>query len=201
MLFRDLYKIVEQEFTEAPVSFDFLRSTVNKGHAGVGEIKIWAITYPVPNHQAHYVLLYTDRTSGYDDEFDVAEIRYCDALDGDPFERRYALTKELMHVFDTDAEKTDTREKFIKLLKEIQNQPLAAHASAMFNSELDTRWMAAIILCPKYLRDKYYPDYWANKIEDFELSEIFQIPEWVIGFIMDDYYDEAFELLMKKGVA
>jgi len=102
----------------------------------------------------------------------------------------------MMHVFDAPDAVVDTREKFETLLREIQNRPLPADASTMMKSELDTRWMAAIILCPKNFRDQYVADYKAQKIASFDIAEIFDIPEWVAPFVMDDYYDLAFARLV-----
>jgi hypothetical protein len=198
LLFKDLYKLVETEVKLPPVRFERLRTLINHGHAGVGEIKVWAIEYPVPNHQAHYVMTGVDRTSGYDEEFITAEIRYCEGLDKDPRDRRFALTKELMHVFDNASEMTNTREKFLQLTGEIQNQPLPEHASAMYNSELGTKWMALIILCPRHIREIFLEDYKTKKILGFEVAEKLRLPEWVIQYVMSDYYDKAFESLMKK---
>lgn len=198
MFFRDLYELIAQEVMEPPVRFERLRALINNHHSGVGEIKVWAIKYPEPNHQAHYILLGSDRTSAYDEEFDIAEIRYCEELDKHPHDRRFALTKELMHVFDSDDEKTDTREKFVRLAREIQNQPLNEHASAMYHSELGTKWMALVILCPMHIRNKYLVGYKKKEIEGFEIAEKLRLPEWVIPYLMDDYYDEVFETLMKK---
>ena len=118
MLFKDLYDIVVAETHEPPVRFERLRAIINERHAGVGEVKVWAIKYAEPNNQAHYRMIGTDRSSAYEEEFILAEIRYCEALDHDEAERRYALTKELMHVFDNEDEMTNTREKFIRLVKE-----------------------------------------------------------------------------------
>lgn len=198
MLFRDLYKLIVEEVQVPPVRFERLRHLINLHHAGVGEINVRAIQYPEPNHQAHYVLLDVDRTSPYEDEFIIAEIRYCDALDNHRRDRRFALTKELMHVFDNNAEMTDTREKFIELLREIQNQPLAEHASEMYKSELSTKWMALIILCPAHIRALYLDKYWNKQIEGFEIAEKLNLPEWVIQYIMDDYYEKALEALLNK---
>lgn len=198
MFFRDLYSLVEGELQEPPVLFERLRHFINTSHNGVGEIKVWAIKYPQPNSQAHYIMLGTDRTSPYDEEFKIAEIRYCEELDKDPRTRRFALTKELMHVFDTESEMTNTREKFVQLAKEIQNQPLPEHASDMFKSELGTKWMALIILCPKVLRSKYLEGYRTRQIEGFEVAEKLALPEWIVPYIMDDYYEDAFDALMKR---
>ena len=97
---------------------------------------------------------------------------------------------------DRDKSSLDTREKFVKLLKEIQNKPMPAHASPAFQSEMDTRWMALVMLCPKVLRDRRAASYHKDEIEDFDISEEFRVPEWVVPFVMDDYYDEAFNLLI-----
>jgi hypothetical protein len=199
LLFRDLYNLVEKEVSEPPVRFEQLRSLINHRHAGVGEIKVYAIKYPVPNHQAHYIMTGVDRSSGYDEEFITAEIRYCEELDKEPKDRRFALTKELMHVFDNDSEMTNTREKFVRLVSEIQNQPLPEHASDMYNSEIVTKWMALVILCPKHIRAMYLDDYRSRRIAGFEIAEKLQLPEDVIQYLMDDYYETVFESLMKKS--
>lgn len=196
MRFRDFYNHIVQRSTEPPVRFELLRAIINEHHAGVGEIKIYPIRYVEPNHQAHFVMTGVDRSSPYDDEFITAEIRYCEALNEDRAELRFSLTKELMHVFDADDERTDTREKFVRLLREIQNEPLPEHASAMFKAELRTKWMALIALCPKPIRDKFYSAYQAKTIESFEVAEALRLPEWVIPYLMDEYYEEALTALL-----
>jgi len=195
MLFRDLYNIAEA--IERPfVRFEALRAAVNAMHGEIGRVDVIAVHYQEPNHQAFYRLTDNDRSSPYEEEFTVAEIVYCVGLDEHPRERRYALTKELMHVFDTPEQRADTREKFISLMKEIQNRPMPQHESQMFRSELDTRWMAALALCPKKFRDEYLPKFRGQEIASFDIAEIFRIPEWVVPFIMDDYYDVAHETLV-----
>ncbi|CDX52726.1 conserved hypothetical protein [Mesorhizobium plurifarium] len=198
MRFRDLYEEVVAQVPEPPVRFELLRTLINQRHHGVGEIETKAISYPVRNHQAHFVELGKDRTSPYEEEFVIAEIRYCDGLDEYPNERRFALTKELMHVFDTEEEKTNTRARFVQLMTEIQNTPLPQHASAMYQSETATKWMAAIILCPKPIRQKVLEPYRKGELKEAEVASRLQLPRAFIPDIMDDYYDRAFETLMAK---
>lgn len=195
MHFADLYQYAAG-LKAPPVGFDFLRKKIAAHHSTIGRVDVYEVEYPTPTKQAHFRLGDRDRTSPYSDEFPVAEIIYCHALKADARELRFALTKEMMHIFDAPAAVVDTREKFAALLREIQNKPLPADASAALKSELDTRWMAAIILCPKNFRDQYVPDYKAKKIAAFDISEIFDVPEWVGPFVMDDYYDAAFARLM-----
>lgn len=192
MLFVDLYRRAEA-LPAPPVGFDFLRDLVVAHHADVGEVRVYATTYQPPNGQAHYKLGEPDRSSGYGEEYQVAEIRYCETLEVDDAEWRFALTKELMHVFDSEEERVDTPEKFRRLLHEIQNEPLERHQSKMYQSELNTRWMALLVLCPKPFRDLYVADYRANKIADFDIAAIFEIPEWAAESLMDDYYDVVYE--------
>lgn len=195
MLFKDLYKIAEGA-AKPFVSFEALRKAVNAMHPGIGRVDVIAVEYPKPNNQAFYRLAGSDRSSAYDEEFTVAEIIYCDHLDHHPSERRYALTKELMHVFDTDEQRADSREKFVALMREIQNRPMPQHESAMFKSEVDTRWMAVLVLCPKSFRDQYLEAYRKGQIAAFDIAEIFRIPEWVVPFAMDEYYDVAHATLL-----
>lgn len=195
MLFRDLYHIAEAVQKPA-IPFETLRAAVNATHADIGRVDVIAVEYPKPNMQAFYRLAGSDRSSPYDEEFTVAEVVYCEELDNHPSERRYALTKELMHVFDKDDQRADSREKFISLMREIQNRPMPQHESAMFKSEIDTRWMAVLVLCPKKFRDQYLEAYKAGKIAAFDIAETFRIPEWVVPFAMDDYYEIAHATLL-----
>lgn len=197
MLFRDLYFIAEAS-EGSFVPFETLRSAVNDHHAGVGRVEVRLVQFHEPNRQAFYWHADTERTSPYDEEYTVAEIIGCESLKDHPRERRYALTKELMHVFDTTEQVADTREKFIALVTEIQNKPLPQHASQMMQSELDTRWMAALCLCPRNRREEFAAQY-PNDLASFEIAEILRIPEWVVPFIMDEYYDTAFASLVENG--
>jgi len=195
MNFRDLYKHIEK--VEGPyVPFEVLRGVINAHHLGIGKVDVIYIQHTEPNKQAFYRLTDTDRTSAYEEEFTSAEIVCCDELREHPRERRYACTKELMHVFDTTDQRADSREKFITLMREIQNKPMQEDMSPMYKSELDTRWMAAIALCPKHLRDQYVEPYREKALADFNIAEIFRIPEWVAPFVMDEYYETAFNNLL-----
>lgn len=195
MNFRDLYKHIEKH--EGPfVPFEFMRKVINDHHMGIGRIDVIYVQHTEPNRQAFYRLTDSDRTSAYEDEFTSAEIVCCDELREHPRERRYACTKELMHAFDTGDQRADSREKFIALMREIQNRPMPEDMSAMYKSELDTRWMAAIALCPRHLRDQYVEQYRRKDIADFNIAEIFRIPEWVAPWVMDEYYDRAFANLI-----
>jgi len=195
MLFRDFYKHIEQ--IEAPhVRFEALRTIINAHHSEIGRVDVIFVQHGEPNRQAFYRLAGSDRSSPYDDPFNVAEIVCCEGLREHPRERRYACTKELMHVFDTGDQLAGSRDRFIELMREIQNRPMPGDESAMYRSELDTRWMAAIALCPRHLRAEYIEPYQNKALANFDIAETFRIPEWVVPFVMDDYYDAAFTRLV-----
>lgn len=195
MNFREFYKRIED--VDGPfVRFEQLRAIVNAHHRAIGRVDVIFVQHHEPNRQAFYRLADMERSSPHEEEFTVAEIVCCEGLRDHPRERRYACTKELMHVFDTDEQAASSRERFITLMREIQNKPMPQHESPMFRSELDTRWMAAIALCPRHLREPYVGPYKGKELADFDIAEIFRIPEWVVPFIMDDYYDRAFAALV-----
>lgn len=197
MRFRILYEIAEA-LKGPPIGFDYLRQQIIDHHAEIGRVDVFSVDYPQPNGQAHYRLGETDRTSAYEEEFLVAEIRHCHTLAADQNEYRYSLTKELMHVFDPPNARVDSREKFVQLLRDIQNKPLPEHVSPMFASELDARWMACLVLCPKKFRDVFLADYRAKRIQNVDIAETFLIPEWVVPFIMDDYYETAHGIFLNR---
>lgn len=64
--------------------------------------------------------------------------------------RRFIYTKELMHAFDTDAEKTDTPEKFDAQIERFGDP--AAELTPQYRSEVIAFWRAVAVLCPEGLR-------------------------------------------------
>lgn len=198
MRFKDLLNFVEQEFQEPPVRFGRLRDLVNMHHKTVAEVVVHAISYNPPNSQAHFVLIDKDHLGRHEDEMIFAGIRYCDSLDEAPGDRRFALTKELMHVFDSDEEMTDTRERFVQLMRDIQNTPMSQHASPMYLSEINTKWMAAIVLCPPSMRAQLVSSYADGSLKEAEIAARLQVPRIIIPDIMDEYYEVALSELLKK---
>ena len=107
MRFRDLYETVAGQ-QSPPIRFEQLRQTVNAHHKQIGRVDVYYVQYPTERRDAFYRLAEGERTTPYDDDFTVAEIVCCEGLKEHPHERRYACTKELMHVFDTDEQLANT---------------------------------------------------------------------------------------------
>ena len=76
--------------------------------------------------------------------------------------RRFIYTKELMHAFDTDEEKTDTPEKFDAQIKRFGDP--AADNSAQFRSEVVAFWRALAVLCPEKTRLEMKAELDANEM-------------------------------------
>jgi hypothetical protein len=191
--FKDFYKIVEERTTDKPVGFEFLRTTIDGGLKDVQEVKVWRHVYDPPKRDAHF-MLFDDRSSAYNGEYLVADISYCSALDADPAELLFALTKELMHVFDPPESRIDTREKFIQFLKDLQNAPIEKPNMAVA-TENRARWMAILVLCPKPLRDAIKAEIAEGRALLSEAAQRLGLPEWVVKVAIDDYYDEAVRIL------
>lgn len=193
MEFKDLYQLVVAEQRDVPVGFEFLRVAIDRGVADVEEIKVWRQVYNPAKREAHF-MLFDDRTSAYNGEYLVADISYCAALENDPPELLFALTKELMHVFDPPETRIDTREKFIQFLKDLQNAPFDRPHAAL-DSENRARWMAILVLCPKPLRDNIAAEIAAGQALKSEVAQRLGLPEQIIEVLLDEYYVEAVNIL------
>jgi hypothetical protein len=176
-----------------PAAFEFLRKSVIDGIPWLEEVNIWRLNHKPPTREARYTL-YDDRSSAHNDEYLVADISYCSSLEDDPAELRFALTKELMHVFDPRNSWIDTREKFVKFLKDLQNTPLDTSNGPIHNEHM-ARWMAIFVLCPRNMRLNL-----KNQLENkekllSEIAEIWGLPEWLVSVAVDDYYETAYAYL------
>lgn len=195
MDFKDLYHEVEAEGPK-PAAFDFLRAKVIAGLPWLEAVNVWRLPHKPATREARYTV-FDDRSSPYNAEYLVADISYCASLEDDPTELRFALTKELMHVFDQRDTWIDTREKFIKFLKDLQNTPLDM-ANGSLQSEHMARWMAILVLCPRQMRDKVKAQLLAKEKILAEVAEAWALPEWLISIAIDDYYDTAHSVLIDQ---
>jgi hypothetical protein len=193
MNFPDLYNLVLAQGAK-PAEFEFLRVNVVDGISWLEKVNIWRLAHKPPTREARYTL-FDDRTSPHNDEYLVADISYCSALEDDPTELRFALTKELMHVFDDRETWIDTREKFVKFLKDLQNTPLDVSNGAIHFEHI-ARWMAILVLCPKNMRDHMKGQIDGKSQIVPELAAKWGLPEWLILVAIDDYYDTALAFLI-----
>ena len=182
------------------VPFNESLRVINECHEGIGDIRVWAIPFDSDRRDAFFRRVELERTSVYGNEFWNVEIRYSDTLDDHPRERRWALTKELMHVFDGSDAWASSREAFKRLIRDIQNEPLPTAQSPAYRADLATRWKALIALCPLDQRNKLAKGYEDGVIEDYEIASVFGVPLWLASVIVDPMFIEARTQLMENGM-
>src|ERR1700722_12994447 len=129
MNFADLYRISNSAATPH-TAFRFLADSVKKNHPRIGDIEVWECNLDEKISFAH-MTYEPDRTSAYEESYDVAVIRVAKALNR--CWRRAACTKELMHVFDDSGAQASDGGRFLTLLKELEAKALLpGDATAMF---------------------------------------------------------------------
>lgn len=126
----------------------------------------------------------------------VSEVRYAQSLN--KCWQRFVCCKELMHIFDKDDERTDSKEKLIQLLKELTS-PIPVHhkISPMHAAEHTAVWMAMAVLCPIPFRDHFYTDWKNGRLSDYDIALALRLPELYVKNIMSDDFLKAVEFLTK----
>lgn len=192
MIFKDLYEFAAK--IETPViRVKDLARRITSYHDEVGEITFTPVVLD-ENTTLGYVLYDYDRSSAYGDEFRIMGVRYSGDLN--KCNRRFVCCKETMHAFDSDDERTNTRERFYTLMRELETNPLPARQSAMLSSENKAEWMALVILCPKPRRDALKAELDAGNMTPRQVAEDILLPEWTIEALMGSLYDEAYDDLV-----
>lgn len=102
--------------------------------------------------------------------------------------RRFVCCKELMHVFDTEAEQTNTAEKFATLLSELELAPPPEQASPMYVSENRTKWMALCVLAPRPAR-AWAVDQIDQGLAPYDVALALRIPEEFISNLVGPRYE------------
>lgn len=189
--FKDLYELAEVACKSGLVTYDFVASKVVEAKV-VEEVVRWGVDYSPPNGQAYFKLT-DDRTSPYDGEYLVADIIYCNSLEHDLAKFRFALVKELMHVFDDTVSRTDTPEKLKQHLRDIQNVPLDRPPALA--DEVIAQWRALLVLCPLHLRNQMLEKITQNGVLPLEFVQTLVLPLNVITSALDPYYLVAHQAL------
>lgn len=198
MHFRDLYNAVEavvagEAKAPKPVTFEFLRKFVTADKSLVEELHILRVVYNPPIRDARFTL-FDERESRHDEPLYIAEVSFCASLESDPAHLLYALTKELMHVFDPMETWINTREKFVQFLRDLQNTPLKMENGAIW-VEHKAKWMALLALCPKTLREYIVSGHAKGKLKK-ELAQELGLSDAIIATALDEYYDEALKIML-----
>jgi hypothetical protein len=113
-----------------------------------------------------------------------------------PWER-LVLFKELMHMFDSDLQKTNSSAEFEQLITGMCAVELIAHiVSPPLLSEWACMLMAASTFCPEKMRAELQQDRDAGRITDTEIAAKLRMPEKFVPILFDPKYKEAISVLL-----
>ena len=149
-----------------------------------------------PEISLGHIKQYKEHQGGWDqDPLWVSSIRWHQDLN--MCWRRFVCCKELMHVFDNDAERTDTAVKFETLLNELEVPPPAEQASPMYVSEIRTKWMALVVLAPRPLRTWAIEQH-VQGMSDYDVALALRIPENLIPALIGARYEPILDGLIRE---
>ena len=190
MNFLDLYRFASAQAGPA-IPVRALAEEIKMRHAEIGEVFFWPVALD-PQISLGHLKLERDRDSPYSEPFTVANIRFHSGLNR--CWRRFVCCKELMHLFDSDDAKTDSRRKLEVLFSELEDARLTTDSSPMFKSERNANWMALAVLCPQASRDaclKLSRDGMSN----YEIALRLKVPEGCIPPLIGRYYESVLQKL------
>lgn len=190
MKFGDFINLLHAGDTDS-VSVEDIKNILLAHHHGLGDIDIHAIYYNEPTGGAMFRRTGEDRTSAYEDVFTHVEVTYCASLDGHSRQRRYAITKELMHSFDPPEAWAKDMGALNRLVVDIVNEPLPQDRTPEYVSEIDTRWKALVALCPLRRRNDLVSTLQNEKSHPADISEAFGIPLWTVPYVVGEYFLKA----------
>jgi len=202
MQFIDLYNFCRTEIErnikahgKSIVVFKSVKEEVESRIDWIGGINLYPVEFKPDDPFGHYEL-YCEREDRWDDpETWVALITYRHNLND--CASRLVWFKEIMHVFDGPEAETNSAEKYMTLMSEIENRPISP--SGAYLSELNATWMALLALCPKEFRDDAVARLKANKVTEYEVALEFLIPESVVSALRSDQYDQAYATLVQSS--
>ncbi len=140
-----------------------------------------------------HIKQYRQSNGVYTEPLWITEIRYDRRLN--VCWKRFVCCKELMHVFDSADERTNTPEKFRQLLSELENPPPAEKSSEMYKSESKAMWMALAILCPGTVYNARKPVWEGEKFSNYAIALELRIPEHYVDALLSDTFAGMLEAL------
>lgn len=99
---------------------------------------------------------------------------------------RFISTKEMMHLFDTEEEISDTGEKFDQILSAFFMT--FDGTSPIVSSEIKGFWRALGILCPEELRTQYAQKVSSGNMTNYDVALKLRIPEQYIGQLLSEKF-------------
>lgn len=118
----------------------------------------------------------------------------CTGQNGDQW-RRLIFTKELMHVFDSDEEIADSREKFDVQIQKLSD-PMKP-TSPQYRAEQKAMWRALAVLCSETNRQRFILELAEKKTEISTIAEIIGVPETYITPLLRRDFRDIIDGMMK----
>lgn len=99
---------------------------------------------------------------------------------------RFAVIKELMHLFDAPLEQVNTADEFESLIGEFV-VPIPSRSLAM-NCEIKAFWMALGVVCPETVRQDLQRQRELGKKTDLQIAQLLKIPTAYIPSLFDAHF-------------
>ncbi|MEP5232502.1 MAG: hypothetical protein ABJQ78_13830 [Alloalcanivorax sp.] len=110
---------------------------------------------------------------------------------------RFVQVKEMMHLFDSEVEKTSTGSEVEDLLTELAGPANPAKISRYHESEYKAMWMALAVLCPEKERAVYARKREAG-MSDYDIADELKIPEQFISSLLGDKYKDIIQEILDE---
>lgn len=190
MLYDGFFHCLSKQERGSRVPVGQLSQIVNNYHTGVGTVTFKYFPDFPGAEFGTFIWLDEDRSSAHEEPFNDAVVFINDRYRDDRPMRRLIAAKELMHVFDTGAQKTDDPDKYRRLLKEIQDTPVQQDMSDQYAADRIALWKATIALIPPWIRAEFKAGWDSNDIKAPEIAARLWLPEATVSAAMGDYYDQ-----------
>ncbi|MBC6442549.1 MAG: hypothetical protein GDA53_05375 [Rhodobacteraceae bacterium] len=113
------------------------------------------------------------------------------ARDNNPCWERFVMVKEMMHLFDTEAQKAGDAEVLNTLLAEFSSSSsLTVPFSPQLESEIESFLQALAVLCPQTFRKRFRDELDQGKTDHYGIALKLRIPEAYVPRLFEDRFDK-----------
>jgi hypothetical protein len=194
MPFRELYDAVQ--LIPGRISTNTLRVLAIE-HSEINDVKEqWSSVVDTANVRGFYIegpIINGPILRGPKEALIVLSRSMCKTKPQGRHWRRFVLTKELMHVFDTEEEKAKTPDELDLQIERLNNP--AAPISPQFIAELKAHWRVLAVLCQEERRKDYKRQLEADEISFDVVAAALQVPTSAVRDMMQDNYDKVLPVL------
>lgn len=107
---------------------------------------------------------------------------------------KFVCCKEMLHLFDSDIDRTATREEVDSLVADLTSKATFRELLAKVGTELVNEYLALVVLVPLHLFAPLEEEFRNGKIDEAKIASEFEIPESAVR----DLFDEKFRLIAER---